>query len=92
MAYYVCPRCYSKDVYWGSRNKPTTYGVGNQRPYTEWNETQVPLCRQCGEEADKVLDAGDHEKNRKIWSGVKVFFLIWGAGLILFWAYVALAG
>ena len=88
MAYYKCPRCHSKDIYWGTEDRPTTYTHrvtqdGKVRDYhsTEWNEESVAFCRGCMVKAERILDQADLDRAAKIWKGVKIFVVVWIGGI-----------
>lgn len=65
MAYYQCPRCYSNDVYFASRQEGSSYyDVDRGLWQTVWGRVRKPLCRSCSEVMDLIYLPGEKWKIR----------------------------
>lgn len=82
MAYYKCPRCYSRNVYFQTEDRPTTYThrSGKDRSYhTEWSADSVAYCKDCMVKADYIKEQID-VKNE--WKAIRIFFSLLAVFLI----------
>lgn len=96
-AYYICPRCSSKDIYFATRSAGSIGNIidlpsGMANPTVGYQmEKKVAFCRPCGERADYVpevvvySDREKEEKERNEWFITGIFFiLLGGCSLIYF--------
>ena len=76
---YICPRCMGTDIYFTKRQKLQEQGfrLGAQMVNT-------PVCRNCGEVADKVPETA-----QELWSSpgtwVGLFSIIFIISIVISW-------
>jgi predicted nucleic acid-binding Zn ribbon protein len=77
---YLCPRCNGAEIYFAKRQRITGLGgiYGNRAVMVN-----TPLCKQCGETANVILDARERKKR-----GVAIAFAVIG---IVFAVFIVIA-